>query len=113
MAQGYTQEQATSLTIQAQQQAAQQSQSQSSQPAATTSTYGYGASSSNANFIANQEPSSGKAERPKRALPGPKDEEGQQIQGKLKRGEKRETVLRKAAGKLWEDRSLLEWDPSE
>jgi len=46
-------------------------------------------------------------------LPGPKDAEGQQIQGRLKRGEKRETVLRKAAGKLWEDQTLLEWDPSE
>ena len=32
--------------------------------------------------------------------------------GHLKPGEKRTTVLRRAAGKLWEDRSLLEWDPA-
>ena len=27
------------------------------------------------------------------------------------RGGKRTTVLRKGAGKVWEDRTLLEWDP--
>lgn len=34
------------------------------------------------------------------------------VAGNLKKGETRETVIRRAAGKLWEDRSLLEWDPS-
>lgn len=32
--------------------------------------------------------------------------------GQLKKGEKRTTVLRRAAGKLWEDQTLLEWDPA-
>ncbi|WFD32295.1 hypothetical protein MSPP1_003340 [Malassezia sp. CBS 17886] len=32
--------------------------------------------------------------------------------GHLNKGETRETVLRRAAGKLWEDPTLLEWDPS-
>ncbi|KIJ56613.1 hypothetical protein M422DRAFT_218127 [Sphaerobolus stellatus SS14] len=32
--------------------------------------------------------------------------------GKLEKGGKRTTVLRKGAGKVWEDRTLLEWDPS-
>jgi hypothetical protein len=26
---------------------------------------------------------------------------------------KRETVIRKAGGKVWEDQTLLEWDPCE
>jgi hypothetical protein len=26
---------------------------------------------------------------------------------------KRDTVIRKAGGKVWEDQTLLEWDPSE
>ncbi|WFD43018.1 hypothetical protein MPSI1_001669 [Malassezia psittaci] len=32
--------------------------------------------------------------------------------GHLNKGEKRTTVLRRAAGKLWEDQTLLEWDPA-
>ncbi|KAF8605513.1 RNA-binding domain-containing protein [Ceratobasidium sp. AG-I] len=32
--------------------------------------------------------------------------------GKLAKGGKRTTVLRKGAGKVWEDQTLLEWDPS-
>jgi len=31
--------------------------------------------------------------------------------GKLAKGGKRVTVLRKGAGKLWEDQTLLEWNP--
>lgn len=45
-------------------------------------------------------------------MPGPKDEHGNPLAGKLKKGETRETVLRKAAGKVWEDPTLLEWDPT-
>lgn len=51
--------------------------------------------------------------KPKKFVAGPKDEEGNPIAGKLKKGETRATVLRKAAGKVWEDQTLLEWDPSE
>ncbi|TKY84864.1 hypothetical protein EX895_005944 [Sporisorium graminicola] len=40
------------------------------------------------------------------------DEHGRIIPGKLRKGEMRPTVLRRAAGKLWEDQTLLEWDPS-
>lgn len=32
--------------------------------------------------------------------------------GKLAKGGKRTTVLRKGAGKVWEDQTLLEWSPS-
>jgi len=32
--------------------------------------------------------------------------------GKIVKGGKRTTVLRKGAGKVWEDQTLLEWDPS-
>ncbi|PKI83666.1 hypothetical protein MVES1_002463 [Malassezia vespertilionis] len=32
--------------------------------------------------------------------------------GTLKPGESRKTVLRRAAGKLWEDQTLLQWDPN-
>ena len=31
--------------------------------------------------------------------------------GKLAKGGKRTTVLRKGAGKVWEDQTLLEWNP--
>ena len=34
------------------------------------------------------------------------------VAGHLKKGETRETVLRRAAGKLWEDQTLLDWDPT-
>lgn len=33
--------------------------------------------------------------------------------GKVAKGGKRTTVLRKGAGKVWEDQTLLEWDPSK
>lgn len=33
--------------------------------------------------------------------------------GKLAKGGKRVTVLRKGGGKVWEDQTLLEWDPSK
>jgi hypothetical protein len=33
--------------------------------------------------------------------------------GKLAKGGKRTTVLRKGAGKVWEDQTLLEWNPCE
>ena len=37
-----------------------------------------------------------------------------QTQGQEGRGAgKRETVIRKSGGKVWEDPTLLEWDPSE
>lgn len=32
---------------------------------------------------------------------------------KMNKGDKRTTVLRKGAGKQWEDTSLLDWDPCE
>lgn len=32
--------------------------------------------------------------------------------GKVEKGGKRVTVLRKGAGRVWEDQTLLEWDPS-
>lgn len=38
---------------------------------------------------------------------------GNPIAGGLKKGETRETVLRKSVGKLYEDQTLLEWDPGE
>lgn len=47
----------------------------------------------------------------KKWVPGPKDEDGKSIAGHLKKGQTRKTVLRKAAGKVWEDQTLLEWDP--
>lgn len=44
---------------------------------------------------------------------GPVDAEGNPIAGKLKKGENRTTVLRKAPGNhVYEDVTLLEWDPS-
>jgi hypothetical protein len=33
--------------------------------------------------------------------------------GKVPKGGKRTTVIRKGGGKVWEDQTLLEWDPSE
>jgi hypothetical protein len=33
--------------------------------------------------------------------------------GKLPKGGKRTTVLRKGGGKVWEDQTLLEWSPCE
>ena len=33
--------------------------------------------------------------------------------GKVAKGGKRTTVLRKGGGKVWEDQTLLEWDPCE
>ena len=33
--------------------------------------------------------------------------------GKVAKGGKRTTVLRKGAGKVWEDQTLLEWEPCE
>lgn len=33
--------------------------------------------------------------------------------GKVAKGGKRTTVLRKGAGKVWEDQTLLEWSPCE
>lgn len=56
---------------------------------------------------------SGQAERRKRVAAGPKDAEGNPIAGHLKKGDLRTTVLRKAPGDhLYEDQTLLEWDPS-
>lgn len=40
------------------------------------------------------------------------DASGRLIPGKLRKGETRPTVLRRAAGKLWEDQTLLDWDPT-
>ena len=33
--------------------------------------------------------------------------------GMVEKGGKRVTVLRKGGGRVWEDQTLLEWDPSE
>lgn len=53
-------------------------------------------------------------EKKRKFVPGPKDAEGNAIAGKLKRGETRNTVLRKGVGStIFEDPTLLEWDPSE
>ena len=40
------------------------------------------------------------------------DEHGRITPGKLRKGETRPTVLRRAASKIWEDQTLLEWDPA-
>lgn len=59
--------------------------------------------------------SAGPSSHPAAALPAesPKyDANGYLIPGKLQRGETRQTVLRRAAGKLWEDQTLLDWDPT-
>lgn len=40
------------------------------------------------------------------------DGHGRAIPGKLRKGETRPTVLRRAAGKVWEDQTMLEWDPA-
>lgn len=47
-------------------------------------------------------------------VPGGKttDKEGKKPVKYTKDG-KRETVIRKAGGKVWEDRTLVEWDPCE
>ncbi|WFD36672.1 hypothetical protein MCUN1_003559 [Malassezia cuniculi] len=34
------------------------------------------------------------------------------IAGHLEKGQTRETVIRRAAGKMWEDQTLLDWDPT-
>lgn len=47
-------------------------------------------------------------------IPGPKDAQGNAIAGKLRRGETRQTVLRKGVGNsVYEDQTLMEWDPGE
>lgn len=51
-------------------------------------------------------------EKKKKIPVGPKDANGELIAGNLKKGQTRETVLRKSVGKLYEDQTLLEWDPS-
>lgn len=51
------------------------------------------------------------SEKKKKHIPGAKDKDGNPLAGSLQRGEKRTTVLRKAVGKLYEDQTLLEWDP--
>jgi hypothetical protein len=68
-------------------------------------------------YDANHRPVAAWAEQPAAAARAPAeeqrfDEHGRAIPGKLKRGETRTTVLRRAAGKLWEDQTLLEWDPT-
>jgi hypothetical protein len=55
----------------------------------------------------------GASDRKPRSAPGPKDAKGNAVAGSLKKGETRETVLRKSVGKLYEDQTLLEWDPCE
>lgn len=53
----------------------------------------------------------GPTDKKKKLPPGPKDADGNAIAGTLKKGQTRETVLRKSVGKLYEDQTLLEWDP--
>lgn len=50
--------------------------------------------------------------KPKKALPGAKDAEGKPLAGSLQRGEHRTTVLREGVNGVYEDPTLLEWDPS-
>lgn len=55
----------------------------------------------------------GQSEKRKKVLPGPKDADGNPIAGHLKKGETRTTVIRKGPGNhLYEDLTLLEWDPT-
>jgi RNA recognition motif. (a.k.a. RRM, RBD, or RNP domain) len=55
----------------------------------------------------------GQSEKRKKLPPGPKDAEGNPIAGNLKKGETRTTVIRKGPGNhLYEDLTLLEWDPT-
>lgn len=42
-----------------------------------------------------------------------KDAKGKSAVRSTQEGGKRETVIRKAGGKTWEDKTLLEWDPCE
>ena len=72
----------------------------------------YGQSSSGFNQFG-PAAASGSTEAKKKVLPGPKDAMGNPIAGGLKKGETRETVLRKSVGKLYEDQTLLEWDPGK
>lgn len=67
-----------------------------------------GASTSNA-----KSGGAGGADEKTKYVPGPKDADGNPLAGHLKKGETRTTVLRKSVGKLYEDPTLLEWDPSE
>ncbi|CAO1631100.1 unnamed protein product [Jaminaea pallidilutea] len=50
--------------------------------------------------------------KPKKPKAGPKDAEGNPLAGNLKRGEHRTTVVRSGPDGIYEDASLLEWDPT-
>jgi hypothetical protein len=55
----------------------------------------------------------GSTDKKKKVVAGPKDANGNAVAGILRRGQTRETVLRTSVGKLYEDQTLLEWDPGE
>ncbi|KZW04226.1 RNA-binding domain-containing protein [Exidia glandulosa HHB12029] len=73
--------------------------------------YGYGASSSTAPANA-YEYDAGYLAQQSVYVPGAMIDKRGGSGGKISKGGKRTTVLRKGAGKVWEDQTLLEWDPS-
>ena len=75
--------------------------------------YGYGGSSSTAPVPANAyEYDVGYLAQQSVYVPGAMIDKRGGSGGKISKGGKRTTVLRKGAGKVWEDQTLLEWDPS-
>lgn len=75
--------------------------------------YGYGASSSTAPVPANAyEYDVGYLAQQSVYVPGAMIDKRGGSGGKITKGGKRTTVLRKGAGKVWEDQTLLDWDPS-
>lgn len=75
--------------------------------------YGYGASSSTAPVPANAyEYDVGYLAQQSVYVPGAMIDKRGGSGGKISKGGKRTTVLRKGAGKVWEDQTLLEWDAS-
>ncbi|MCO5602883.1 hypothetical protein L7F22_057022 [Adiantum nelumboides] len=87
-------------------QASEQASAYGGGGAGSSSTGAYNGASSSAN---NGEAG---AEGRKKYVAGPKDANGNALAGNLKKGETRTTVLRKSVGKLYEDQTLLEWDPT-
>ncbi|KAH7105618.1 RNA-binding domain-containing protein [Auriculariales sp. MPI-PUGE-AT-0066] len=75
--------------------------------------YGAGASSSSATVPANAyEYDVGYLAQQSVYVPGAMIDKRGGSGGKIVKGGKRTTVLRKGAGKVWEDQTLLDWDPS-
>lgn len=54
----------------------------------------------------------GKPRKDKKPAAGPKDAEGNPLAGSLQRGQKRTTVIKSGPDGVYEDPTLLEWDPA-